>query len=243
MTSDTRAREHYGIDAPTVVRNLGVGGIALIVLGVIAPHIAAAIAPLAPVLLGTGVGMAAGAVWMLASSLWFKKIVMRRLLAERSWRGDEIALDVGSGRGLIAIAAARRAPAGKVHALDIWQEQDLSGNSPAALLSNGRAAGVAARLVIDTGDARQMPYPDATFDVVVSMTALHNIPDAAGRATAVAEIWRVTRPGGQILIFDIRHARRYAAQLRALGAIEIKLRGPILLWGLVGWRFTATKPA
>ena len=240
MTSDTRAREQYGIDAPTVVRALGIGGIALIAADIVAARIAAA-APLAPMLLGAGLGMMAGAAWMLASSLWLKKIVMRRLLGERSWRGDEIVLDVGSGRGLVAIAAARRAPAGKVHALDIWQERDLSGNSPAMLLANGRAAGVAGRLAVDTGDARQMPYPDAMFDVVASMTALHNIPDAAGRAAAVAEIWRVVKPGGQVLIFDIRHARAYAAQLRALGAAEVRLRGPILLWGPIGWRFSATK--
>lgn len=241
MTTQSDLREHYGIDAPTVVRNLGGGGIALIVIGFIARGIAA-VAPLAPTITATGIGMTIGAGWMLVSSLWLKKIVMRRLLGERSWRGNEIVLDVGSGRGLVAIGAARRATAGTVHALDIWQEQDLSGNSPAMLIANGRAAGVAERLAVDTGDARQMPYPDAMFDVVASMTAIHNIPDKAGRAAAIAEIWRVTKPGGQVLIFDIRHARSYAAQLRTLGAIDVKLRGPILLWGPMGWRFTATKP-
>lgn len=241
MTSETGAREHYGIDAPTVVRNLGVGGIGLIVAGLIARHVAA-VASLAPTITATGIGMTVGAAWMLVSSLWLKTIIMRRLLDERSWRGDEIVLDVGSGRGLVAIGAARRAVAGTVHALDIWQEQDLSGNSPATLTANGRAAGVAQRLVVDTGDARQMPYPDAMFDVVASMTAIHNIPDKAGRAAAIAEVWRVTKPGGQALLFDIRHARSYAAQFRTLGASEVKLRGPILLWGPIGWRFTATKP-
>jgi arsenite methyltransferase len=73
------------------------------------------------------------------------------------------------------------------------------------------------------------------------MTALHNIPGAEGRRVAVAEAWRVTRPGGQLLIFDIRHGRSYAAQLRALGA-AVKLTGPILLWGPIGWRFSAVKP-
>jgi ubiquinone/menaquinone biosynthesis C-methylase UbiE len=75
------------------------------------------------------------------------------------------------------------------------------------------------------------------------MTVIHNIPGSDGRAAAVAEAWRVTRPGGEILMFDIRHARGYAAQLRRLGATNVKLTGPILLWGPVGWRFSATKPA
>jgi len=238
--TETGDREHYGIDAPTVVRTLGAGGIALIVVGLIAGRIPA-VAPLMPMLVGTGIGMTLGAAWMLVSSLWLKRIVMRHLLDTRRWQGDEQVLDIGSGRGLVAIGAARRVPRGMVHALDIWQQADLSGNTPAALLANGRAAGVAERLAVDTGDARRMPYPDATFDVVASMTAIHNIPDAAGRTTAIAEAWRVTRPGGQLLIFDIRHARTYAAQLRALGA-EVRLTGPIVLWGPIGWRFSATKP-
>ena len=74
------------------------------------------------------------------------------------------------------------------------------------------------------------------------MTAIHNIPDVDGRAAAIAEIWRVTRPGGQVLIFDIRHARRYLRQLRALGAGDVRMHGPILLWGPIGWRFSVRKP-
>jgi hypothetical protein len=70
---------------------------------------------------------------------------------------------------------------------------------------------------------------------------IHNIPGADERAKAVAECWRVTKSGGQILIFDIRHARKYAKQLRSLGA-DVRLTGPILLWGPVGWRFSAKKP-
>ena len=63
------------------------------------------------------------------------------------------------------------------------------------------------------------------------MTALHNIPTADGRLKAVSELWRVLRPGGQILIFDIRHARTYLKHLRDLGAISTNVAGPILLWG------------
>jgi ubiquinone/menaquinone biosynthesis C-methylase UbiE len=74
------------------------------------------------------------------------------------------------------------------------------------------------------------------------MTAIHNIPDTAGRTAAIAECWRVTKPGGQILIFDIRHGRKYARQLRSLGATDVQMTGPILLWGPIGWRFSASKP-
>jgi len=234
------AGEHYGIDAPTVVRNLALGGTALVVIGMVLPYWPATAAA-SPNLIAFGIPMLVAAAWMLASSLWLKKLVMRRLLDERAWSGGETVLDVGAGRGLVAIAAARRVPRGRIHAVDLWQGVDLSGNNPEGLHRNAVAAGVDARLQVDTGDARSLPYPDNMFDVVTSMTVIHNIPDPAGRQKAIAEIWRVTKPGGQILIFDIRHARSYLKQLRALGVQGVKLTGPILLWGPVGWRFSVIK--
>ena len=233
-------REDYGIDAPGAVRTLGIVGVAILICGLVPRSV-----PGATVLHNlwpSGVSMLAACGWMLASSLWLKKRVMRALVGQRNWRGNEYVLDVGCGRGLVAIEAARRVPKGIVHGIDIWQSKDLSGDSPRAILENATAAGVTDRLTIDTGDARKLPYADESFDVVLSMTAIHNIPDAAGRRDAIAEAWRVLRPGGQILVFDIRHARTYLRQLKDQGADEAILIGPIVLWGPVGWRFTATKP-
>ena len=237
------ARENYGIGAPTVVRNLLLGGLACVALWAASwfPP-AAALRNLRPAFQGAGIGMIIGASWMLASSLWLKRIVRDRLLDTRRWRGDEQALDVGCGRGLVAVGIARRLGLqGRVHGLDLWQAADLSDNTPQRALANAAAAGVSDRVVIDTGDMRALPYPDEAFDVIASMTAIHNIPDRQGRTQAINEMWRVTKRGGEILVFDIRHARAYAAQLRQLGA-QVEMTGPIVLWGPVGWRFSASKP-
>lgn len=234
-------RERYGIDAPTVVRNLALCGVLLSYLSVVSGHWHV-LEMLAPTMLAAGIAMVAMSVWMLISSLWLKRIVLKQLLNAWRWRGDEAVLDIGCGRGLVAVGAARRVPAGKVQAIDLWQDVDLSGNTPEALMANARAASVADRVHVDTGDARDLPYPDASFDVIGSMTAIHNIPDETGRTRAVAEMWRVLKPGGQILLFDIRHARAYLKQLRGLGATEVRLSWPILLWGVLGWRFAVTKP-
>jgi SAM-dependent methyltransferase len=245
------AKENYGIDAPTVVRALLVVGMVLVGVGAVTVFMLFAHlidpGPVASML--RTVGLANGTIclvmcgWMTASSKLLKHRVGRALLDMRSWRGDETVLDIGCGRGLIAVDAARRVPNGKVTGIDLWRAQDLADNSPAGIRNNAEAAGIADRLTVDTGDARALPYPDGCFDVVASMTAIHNISGAAGRRTAIAEAWRVTKPGGQILIFDIRHARKHAAQLRAAGAVDVRMKGPILLWGPMGWRFTATKPA
>jgi arsenite methyltransferase len=86
-------------------------------------------------------------------------------------------------------------------------------------------------LTIDTGDARKLPYPDDSYDVAMSMTAIH-IPDKAGREAAITEMWRVAKPSGQILIFDIRHARWYLDKFPEFGAADAKLSGPIFLSAL-----------
>jgi arsenite methyltransferase len=237
-------RENYGIDAPTVVRNMALGSLVCAVLwaGSLFPQ-AGVLHDLGPFFQGPCLGLLVGTIWMLASSLWLKKVVRDRLLDGRQWRGDEQALDVGCGRGLVAVGIARRlGPQGRVCGLDLWQAVDLSGNMPEGALANAAAARVADKVTIDSGDMRAMPYPDRRFDVIASMTAIHNIPDREGRAQAIKEIWRVTKPGGEILIFDIRHARSYAAQLRELGA-SVELTGPVFLWGPLGWRFSARKPA
>lgn len=239
------AEENYGVDAPGVVRGLGLAGILLTPIGIFA-HTSAAppfLHALRASFTGAGVSTGAMALWMLASSLWLKKRVVRMLLDRHGWRGDEAVLDVGCGRGLLTVAAARRVPGGSVTAIDKWQAKDLSGNAPDALLANAAAAGVADRVTVETGDACALPFPDADFDVVGSMTVIHNIPTAAGRAQAIAEIWRVTRPGGRILIYDIHHTGAYAKQLRALGAAEVWRSGPTFLWGMFDHRLSAVKPA
>lgn len=244
-------RESYGIDAPGVVRALAGFGALALGFGVWAALlIERTVWPsdrpllvLRDNLIVAGTILILVAMWMVASSLWLKQRVLARLLAARQWRGDEVVLDIGSGRGLVAVGAARQAPHGRVTAIDLWQARDLSGNSPTALRSNAIAAGVSDRVTIDTGDARALPYAPGSFDVVASMTAIHNIADATGRDAAIAEAWRVLKPGGQILLYDIRHAPHYARRLEALGAADVRLSGPLLLWGVLGHRLTAAKPA
>ena len=235
-------REDYGIDAPVAARNLALGGLAFLVLLMIASYAQLGLfRDLRPMFRGAAIGMIAGAGWMVISSLWLKKRVRESLLNTRQWRGDEQGLDVGCGSGLLAVGMARRIGGnGHVRGIDLWQAADLSGNTPERAIANASAAGVADRVSIDTGDMRDLPYPDEAYDVVASMTAIHNIPTREGREQAIREIWRVTKTGGEMLIFDIRHARTYAAQLRKLGA-QVKITGPIFLWGPLGWRFSARK--
>jgi ubiquinone/menaquinone biosynthesis C-methylase UbiE len=131
-------------------------------------------------------------------------------------------LDVGCGRGLLLIGAAKRLTTGKAVGVDIWQTEDLSGNRPEATQENARLEGVSDRVEVKDGDARRLPFADGTFDVVVTKWVLHNIYNAAERDTAVREIARVLKPGGRLLIGDVRHTGRYAQVLRQSGLEDVR---------------------
>ena len=239
-------RANYGLDAPTVVRNNAVIGAAAIAAGAAAyfllrrghPDLAASVfidAGIAGLIL---LGLAAFMVW---SSLVGKFGVRDRLLGKIAWRGDEHVLDIGCGRGLALIGAAKRLSSGSATGVDLWSQVDLSANSAEATLANAAAEGVHSKVALQTGDARQLPFADEAFDVVLSMTALHNIPDKTGRAQALSEAVRVLKPSGRLVIFDIFKTREYRAWLQAHGLVEITASAPILLWLAPGRILTAKK--
>ncbi len=109
--------------------------------------------------------------------------------------------------------------------VDIWRAQDQSGSAMAAAERNAEREGVRERVELRTGDMRALPFDDASFDVVVSSLALHNLADPADRARAVREVARVLKPGGRVLIADFRHAGDYADTRRAAGLSDVRTRG------------------
>jgi ubiquinone/menaquinone biosynthesis C-methylase UbiE len=224
------ARADYGIDAPGVVRNLGLIGIVSIIAGNRIGWLMGATSPMVAAILaswlgGGGFSCLASAVAMLLSSKVGKMRERDRMLDAVRWRGDERVLDVGCGRGLLLIGAARRLPSGTAVGVDIWQTSDQSGNSPATTLANARAEGVADRIELVTGDARSLPFQENSFDAVLSNLALHNISDTEGRAQAVREIARVVKPGGIVRLSDFRHTADYAATLQQLGWNDVYRSG------------------
>ena len=119
--------------------------------------------------------------------------------------------------------------------------------SPEATQRNAVAEGVADRVELHTGDMTALPFEDNSFDVIVSSLAIHNISRRAGREKAIDEAVRVLRPGGRLMIADVRATRPHQAQLAKIGMSDVARRG-------LGWRFwwsgplavtgivTATKP-
>jgi SAM-dependent methyltransferase len=222
-----RGGAEYGLDAPGVVVGNAVGGAAALVGGWLGWVGLRRRRRVGAVVVGGWLGLSglvavAQAGLMVRSSRVGKLRERDRILDGVDLRGDERVLDVGCGRGLPLIGAAKRLTTGRAVGVDLWRRQDQAGNDPAATMANARAEGVAERVELRDGDARQLPFDDQTFDVVVSSLALHNIAHAAGRVAAVEEIARVLRPGGRVAILDFRDTRRYAAALAAAGLADVR---------------------
>jgi SAM-dependent methyltransferase len=100
--------------------------------------------------------------------------------------GDEHVLDVGTGAGALALAVARHV-------------QDVVGVDPdVGLLAEARARAVENVTFVE-GDATELPFDDASFDLVATLRTLHHVrrPELA-----FAELTRVTRAGGRLLVVD-----------------------------------------
>ena len=147
-------------------------------------------------------------------------------------------LDVGTGPGYLPVEIVRRNPDLEVVGVDLSPEmlkiaQSVAsrvGNSCVRCRSTDRpprpapvVAGSCVRLV--RGDVNNLPFPDGTFDLVLSTLSLHHWRDPV---RGIQECLRVTAPGGQCWIYDLRTdvpAYNHAELLNARG-----LRGFMLGW-------------
>ena len=122
------------------------------------------------------------------------RALKRRVLEHAAMAGGEAVLDIGCGTGTLAVAAARAAPGVTVTGLDV---------DPAILSkARRRTADAGLDVTLDEGRSTALPYPDSSFDVVLSTLVFHHLPDESKRRTA-EEIVRVLRPGGRLVIGDL----------------------------------------
>lgn len=105
----------------------------------------------------------------------------------------EAVLDIGSGPGLLATDLARAVgPTGRVCGIDV-------SDSMLALARGRTVPDGIAPVEYRHGGTDAVPYPDKSFDVVVSTQVLEYVADIPA---ALAEMSRVLRPGGRLLILD-----------------------------------------
>ena len=215
----------YGLDAPKVTRNLFLFGIfsgVLSALAFLAISNRAIALVLGIIFAFTGFCLLITGLLMVFSSSVGKLKEREKILDALNLYGNEEILDVGCGRGLYLIGAAKRLmKGGHATGIDIWQNDDLSNNSQQNTLNNALYEGVSERVRVETADMRKIPYENESFDVVLSCLAIHNIYEEIEREKALLEIIRVLKSGGALCIIDLSHVREYIEISEANG-ISIK---------------------
>lgn len=150
-----------------------------------------------------------------------------RALGELELAGTEQILDVGCGRGAVTTLAAARVPEGGVIGVDNWRSPGFlasrkHGTDEEIAQRNASAEGVAQQVRYHAADIDDLPIENNTFDLVVSGGGVSTLPSRDRRATAIDEAVRVTKPGGRLLIGDVRNTGAYAVRLRELGCEDVR---------------------
>ncbi|MCK5430631.1 MAG: ubiquinone/menaquinone biosynthesis methyltransferase, partial [Anaerolineales bacterium] len=115
---------------------------------------------------------------------WRREVIQRAGLPSNGYL-----LDLGAGTGDLAREALRQHPASRAVAADFTLE----------MMRMGRRSLETAHLVWSAADALQLPYPQDTFDAVVSGFLLRNVIDIR---QALREQYRLLKPGGRVVSLD-----------------------------------------
>jgi ubiquinone/menaquinone biosynthesis C-methylase UbiE len=133
----------------------------------------------------------------------WRDLRQRTINLARIQPGDAV-LDVGCGTGTLAIEVARRVGrAGRVVGVDPGTEQ----------IARARAKSARSNILIEfqAGVIEQLPFPDQTFDVVLSTLMMHHLL-ADLKYRGLAEIDRVLKPGGRLVIADFKRKQERTGQ-------------------------------
>lgn len=234
---------NYGFDAPAIMRNLILFGILVTLIGISIPYFSDNTIFKTINFLVVAVGII---LLILGTSMYVYgikgKFVMRDYILNKiAWKGNENVLDIGTGRGVYMIGAAKRLTTGKSIGIDIWRQQDLSGNNVENALQNAKLENVSDKIEIKNEDARKLSFQNNTFDVILSMWCIHNIDDKAEQEKACFEIARVLKPNGTALIGEFIPTHDYAKYFEKAGLKVKSSKNYISTAYTLMWMVEATK--
>jgi arsenite methyltransferase len=152
-----------------------------------------------------------------------------KFLDQIPWQGNETVLDVGCGNGILIMGAAKRLTTGKGIGIDIWT--DGAGDSrPETFQENARIEEVADRVSLQNEDARQLPYDNEFFDVIISGLTMHHMGFDTNKA--IGEMVRVLQPGGWMAIYDEPSTVFYCAKLMRQHGLQVEKKTRDLVFGI-----------
>jgi ubiquinone/menaquinone biosynthesis C-methylase UbiE len=123
---------------------------------------------------------------------------------------EGLILDAGTGTARIPILMCQRRPQWQIVGIDLAQSMLEVG------LKNVEQSGLQHRIKLELVDAKQMPYPDARFDMVVSNSIVHHLPSPV---PFLQELKRVLKPTGAIFLRDLLRPASQEALDAIVGSI------------------------
>ena len=143
-------------------------------------------------------------VYLYRARWWFAALggnvqnkVIEILLAHIAWNGNGKALDIGCGSGALTVKLAKQYREASITGIDYW------GNGwdycQKQCTENASLEDVADRTTFQQASASQLPFPDETFDLVVSNLTFHEVKDSGNKLDAIKEALRVLKKGGKFV--------------------------------------------
>ncbi len=117
-------------------------------------------------------------------------------------------LDLGAGTGTLTLLLKQAEPQADVCGVD--------GDPEVLERARAKAVHAGASITFSEGMAHALPYPDAGFDRVVTSLMLHHLA-SSDKKRALAEVWRVLRPGGELHVADWGKAQNVLMRALFLG--------------------------
>lgn len=132
------------------------------------------------------------------------RALRRRAATLARLQSGEQVLDVGCGTGILALEVQRRVGgAGRVAGIDPSSQQIAR--------ARAKAAQRHVPTEFEVGVIERLPFPDETFDVVLSTLMMHHLP-APLKRQGLAEIARVLKPGGRLVVADFTRKQERQGQ-------------------------------
>ena len=128
----------------------------------------------------------------------------------------ETVLDVGCGTvTLTLLAKAEAGESGKVYGIDAAPEM--------ITVARQKSHQQKLDVVFQTGLIEALPFPDNTFDVVLSSMMVHHLPSDL-KQRGLAEIYRVLKPGGRLVVVDMKRPETFIQRIGILTLAHHELK-------------------
>ena len=163
---------------------------------------------------------AAGKDWLLPFYDPFTRLlgieaVHSKLIRQAAISPGHRILEIGCGTGNLAILAKRLNPATEVVGID---------PDPKALArARQKAQRSKATLQFDSGFSEELPYPDPSFDRVLSAFVLHHVKPE-GKPSTLRETFRLLKPGGSLHLVDFEEGQHRAGGIHGFLASIVHSR-------------------